>query len=166
MHWVQWLSLSCISCISRTLLLSSSRKQTGDQLRLSVRDAFAYYSCLGWIITVNTSRSLYEVLRGIFYAYKYHLSILSRLRPLARSNPTVPVRASHLIGVLTKMTAKSLPENCTSQGKWTFSQTFSETKTFVPPCFWAKQSVGEATSADWRAHSRFSELLTPTSIQS
>ena len=33
-------------CISKTLLLSS-KKQTGDQMHLSVRDALAYYSCLG-----------------------------------------------------------------------------------------------------------------------
>ena len=34
-------------CIPRTLLLSSERMQTGDQLRLSVRDAFAYHFCFG-----------------------------------------------------------------------------------------------------------------------
>ena len=35
------------SCISKIFLFSSYRKQNGDQLHLSVRDALAYYSCLG-----------------------------------------------------------------------------------------------------------------------
>ena len=101
------------SCISKTFLFSSYRKQTGDQLRLSVRDALAYYSCLGWVITVNTSIcvSMKYWEESLTLKIQIYLSIIrwkknegqwwvlckcalkrviSHLRSLARSNPTAP----------------------------------------------------------------------------